>query len=89
MEERGQASKASHVRKTSSLLHRAVQSIDRDASLEPGIRKTYRASIDVPRDAPYSFRSMEGKLQWFVAVEAEVDGWGTLRDEVEVTVLPD
>jgi hypothetical protein len=80
MEERG---------RVSSLLHRAVQSIERGASLEPGVRKTYRASIAVPPDAPYSFRSMEGKLQWFVAVEAEVAGWGTLRDEVEVTVAPD
>jgi hypothetical protein len=83
MEGRGQ------VKKTSTILHRKVQTIDRSASLEPGIRKTYRASIEVPPDAPYSFRSMEGKLQWFVAIEAEVAGWGTLRDEVEVTVAPD
>jgi hypothetical protein len=32
---------------------------------------------------------MEGKIVWFVAVEAEVAGWGTLRDEIEVTVVPD
>jgi hypothetical protein len=32
---------------------------------------------------------MEGKLAWVVAVEAEVADWGTLRDEIEVTVAPD
>ena len=71
-----------------AVLHRDVRSIERDLALEPGLHESYRVAIDLPRDAPYSFRSMEGKLVWFVAVEAEVAGWGTLRDEVEVTVAP-
>ncbi len=73
----------------SSTLHKEVKPVARGLALEPGIRKTYRVSIDLPVNAPYSFRSMEGKLVWFVAVEAEVEGWGRLRDEIEVTVAPD
>jgi hypothetical protein len=73
----------------SSVLHREVKTVDRELALEPGLRKSYRVSIDLPATAPYSFRSMEGKLVWVVAVEAEVAGWGTLRDEIEVTVAPD
>jgi hypothetical protein len=73
----------------SSILHRDVKIVERELALEPGVRKSYRVSIDLPTNAPYSFRSMEGKLVWVVAVEAEVAGWGTLQDEIEVTVAPD
>ncbi len=73
----------------SSVLHKEVKPIERALALEPGLRKSYRVSIDLPANAPYSFRSMEGKLVWFVAVEAEIEGWGRLRDEIEVTVAPD
>jgi hypothetical protein len=62
----------------SSVLHRDVKPVERALALEPGLRKSYRVSIDLPANAPYSFRSMEGKLVWVVAVEAEVAGWGTL-----------
>jgi len=72
-----------------SVLHRDVKQVERELALEPGLRKSYRVSIDLPTNAPYSFRSMEGKLLWIVAVEAEVAGWGALRDEIEVTVAPD
>jgi hypothetical protein len=73
----------------SSVLHKEVKLIERGLALEPGLRKSYRVSIDLPANAPYSFRSMEGKLVWFVAIEAEIEGWGRLRDEIEVTVAPD
>jgi hypothetical protein len=73
----------------SSVLHRDVKTIERELALEPGLRKSYRVSLDLPANAPYSFRSMEGKLVWVLAVEAEVADWGTLRDEIEVTVAPD
>ncbi len=72
-----------------SVLHRDVRQVERELVLEPGLRKSYRVSIDLPTNAPYSFRSKEGKLVWIVAVEAEVAGWGALRDEIEVTVAPD
>jgi hypothetical protein len=73
----------------SSVLHEEVKPIERGLVLEPGMRKSYRVSIELPANAPYSFRSMEGKLVWFVAVDAEIEGWGRLRDEIEVTVAPD
>ncbi len=73
----------------SSVLHRDVKPVERALALVPGLRKSYRVSIDLPPNAPYSFRSMEGKLVWVIAVEAEIAGWGTLRDEIEVTVAPD
>jgi hypothetical protein len=72
-----------------AVLHRTFETVERGLALEPGLRKSYRVAIQLPKDAPYSFRSMEGKLVWFVAVEAEVSGWGALRDEIEVTVAPD
>jgi hypothetical protein len=73
----------------SAVLYRDVRSVERHLALEPGVRKSYRVSIDLPGTAPYSFRSMEGKLVWVVAVEAEVASWATLRDEIEVMVAPD
>ncbi len=73
----------------SAVLHRDSKPVERQLALEPGVRKSYRVSLDLPGNAPYSFRSMEGKLIWVVAVEAEVATWGTLRDEIEVTVAPD
>ena len=72
-----------------SVLHRETKPVERELALEPGLRKSYRVAIDLPANAPYSFRSMEGKIVWVLAVEAEVAGWGTLRDEIEVTVAPD
>jgi hypothetical protein len=81
--------KASERGRESTVLHRETKAVERELSLEPGLRKTYRVSVDLPEKAPYSFRSMEGKLVWVVSVEAEVAAWGTLRDEIEVTVAPD
>ncbi len=81
--------KAGERGRASTVLHRVVKPVERGLALEPGVRKSYRVSIDLPPNAPYSFRSMEGKLLWFVAVDAEVEGWGSLRDEIEVTVAPD
>ncbi len=75
--------------RVSSVLHKERKPVERELALEPGVRKSYRVSLDLPENAPYSFRSMEGKLVWVVAVEAEVAAWGTLRDEIEVTVAPD
>jgi hypothetical protein len=75
--------------RSSAVLHRVAKTVERGLALEPGLRKSYRISLDLPANAPYSFRSMEGKLVWVVAVEAEVAEWGRLRDEIEVTVAPD
>jgi SpoOM protein len=69
-------------------LHSDAKSLEEGLALEPGLRKSYRVAFDLPAAAPYSFRSMEGKIVWLVRVEAEVEGWGELRDEIEITVAP-
>jgi hypothetical protein len=69
-------------------LHDEGRTLERDLPLEPGLRKTHRIAFALPPNAPYSFRSMEGKIVWAVRVEAEVEDWGTLADEIEVTVGP-
>jgi hypothetical protein len=72
----------------SAVLHDERSSLDEGLALEPGLRKSYRAKIPIPASAPYSFRSMEGKIVWTLAVEGEVEGWSVLRDEIEITVAP-
>jgi hypothetical protein len=71
-----------------AVLHRELLPVDRDLSLEPGSEKSYRIAFEIPPTAPYSFRSMEGKIVWLLMVSAEVAGWGELREEIEVTVGP-
>jgi hypothetical protein len=72
----------------SAILHDEKTTLEEGLRFEPGLRKSYRASIPLPATAPYSFRSMEGKIVWTLAVEGEVEGWGSLRDEIEITVAP-
>lgn len=71
-----------------SVLHREDETIEKGLALEPGLRKSYPVRLGIPEGAPYSFRSMEGKIVWSVRVEAEVADWGTLNDEIEITVGP-
>lgn len=75
-------------RRELSVLHDEEQVLDRDFSAEAGAEKMYRVSLRVPPDAPYSYRSMDGKIAWVIAVVADVEGWGELRDEIEVMVAP-
>lgn len=62
--------------------------LDEDIELDAGAQKDYRVSLPVPRDAPFSFRSMESKIAWVLHVSVDVDGWGELREELELTVAP-
>ncbi|MGH9333401.1 MAG: hypothetical protein ACRD21_06575 [Vicinamibacteria bacterium] len=71
-----------------SILHRDLEPVEEGLALEPDSPKSYRVAFKLPPSAPYSFRSMEGKIVWLVMVSAEVAGWGELRDEIEVTVAP-
>jgi hypothetical protein len=74
--------------RASAVLLDERSSLDEGLVLEAGLRKSYRAAIPIPATAPYSFRSMEGKIVWTLAVEGDVEGWGVLRDEIEITVAP-
>lgn len=71
-----------------SVLDSNEQVLERNLELGVGAKKEYRVSLPVPPGAPFSFRSMEGKIAWTLHVTVEVEGWGELTDELEVTVQP-
>jgi hypothetical protein len=71
-----------------SVLHREARTLEQALALESGLRRSYRVSFALPSNAPYSYRSMEGKISWILRVEADVVDWGSLADELEVTVGP-
>ena len=71
-----------------SVLDSNEQVLERNLELRVGAKKEYRVSHPVPPGAPFSFRSMEGKIAWTLHVTVEVEGWGELTDELEVTVQP-
>lgn len=69
-------------------LLREERVLEENLVLNEGLVRSYRVSFPLPADAPYSFRSMEGKIAWTVEVAVDMDEWGELRDELEVTVAP-
>lgn len=71
-----------------SMLASDERVLDENLELPVGAKKEYRVSLPVPPDAPFSYRSMEGKISWTLHVVVDVDGWGELRDELEVSVAP-
>lgn len=75
-------------RRRTSLLHREENVLASGDVLDKGATRTYRASLAVPPDAPYSFRSMQGKIRWCLHFRAEVEDWDELRDEIELTLAP-
>lgn len=75
-------------RRVTSVLHDEVETLAEGEPMEPGTRRSYRASLPVPPDAPFSFRSLEGKIRWALYVRARVEDWGELADEIEVLVAP-
>jgi hypothetical protein len=56
--------------------------------LSVGTAKHYRASLPVASSAPFSYRSMEGKIAWTIDIVVDVEEWGKLEDGLEVTVAP-
>jgi hypothetical protein len=69
-------------------LHRHEQAIERDLEMSRGLSRSYRVSLPVEASAPFSFRTMEGKIRWALHVRCLVDDWGELGDEIELTVAP-
>lgn len=80
--------KATNTGRRVEVLHSDEKSLEKSLALAPGLRRDYQVVFELPANAPYSFRSMEGKIAWLVRVEAAVEGWGELQDEIEVTVAP-
>jgi len=71
-----------------SVLDSDERILDENLELAIGAKKEYRVSLPVPRDAPFSYRSMEGKISWTLHVTVDLEGWEELRDELEVAVAP-
>ena len=85
--------RCTHSRATSSgttkeVIHEYEQTLEENAFIVPKEARTYHANFPVSIDAPYSFRSMEGKISWTIRVALVVDGWDDIHDELEVTVVP-
>lgn len=71
-----------------AILHSDETTLVSDRPMDVGREEVYRAELPIPNDAPYSFRSMQGKISWGIYVFVEVEGWGLLEDALEVTVAP-
>lgn len=46
------------------------------------------AALPVPEDAPFSYRSFEGRLRWLVHARLEATGFGIAEETIEVLVAP-
>lgn len=53
---------------------------------EAGVEE--RAVLEVPEDAPFSWRSFEGRLRWMARAEVEAEGFGVVAEEIEVLMAP-
>ena len=53
-----------------------------------GEARAFRVTLPVSEKAPFSYRSMEGKISWTIHVALDIVDWGELRDELEVVVAP-
>lgn len=62
--------------------------LEEDLSLSIGDAKEYRVVLPVASSAPFSYRSMEGKIAWSIHIVVDVDEWGKIEDGLEVTVAP-
>ena len=71
-----------------SQLYRDHQLVADGLILSVGDSKEFSINLQVPPDAPYSYRSMEGNIRWTLHVMVEVDNWGNLSDEIDVLVTP-
>lgn len=71
-----------------AMLHQETIVLAKDVELQAGESQTFRGTLSLSAKAPYSFRSMEGKIRWAIHVHVQVEDWGELRDEIEVTVAP-
>jgi len=80
--------KSTDVGRQLSILDTDVRVLEENLELGSGAKKNYRVSLRVPPNAPFSFRSMEGKIAWTLHVTVDVESWGELMDELEVTVAP-
>ena len=51
-------------------------------------RQHFEVELSVPGGAPSSFRDAGNRIRWEIAIDADIVGWGVLRDAFGVTVSP-
>ncbi len=56
---------------------------------EGGEKSHVSGTFKIPRDAMHTFNQPKNKLQWFVRVDVDVQGWPDMREEFEIQVLPE
>ena len=69
-------------------LFSAEREAGRAVALEVGREFEDGADLPVPEDAPFSYRSFEGRLRWLARAEVAVEGYGTFAEEIEVLMAP-
>ena len=59
-----------------------------EAVLDAGSGIEEGAALEAPEDAPFSYRSFEGRLRWMARAEVEAEGFGVVAEEIEVLMAP-
>ena len=72
----------------SEVLERFEEVVEQGLEMPVGFETSFHVSLPVPAEAPFSYRSMERKIQWALFVDVSVDEWGELQEELEVAVAP-
>lgn len=57
-------------------------------SLPAGERLEASAELHVPENAPFSYRSFEGRFRWLARAELDAGAFGVFDEEIEVLVAP-
>ena len=69
-------------------LFSAERELAREVRLDAGETIEECADLEVPEDAPFSYRSFEGRLRWMARAEVEAEGSGAAAEEIEVLMAP-
>jgi hypothetical protein len=69
-------------------LHRQEKVVGDEIHLESGESRSFACRLPVPPAAPFSFRSAGQRVRWAIVVLAEIEDWGKLGEEFDVTVVP-
>jgi hypothetical protein len=65
-----------------------MQEMSGAMQLFPGQPVELTCTLQVPADAPPTFRANNNDVRWRVAVHFDIEGWPDLEEFVDVTVMP-
>ncbi len=71
-----------------TVLYQQEKRIVEDLSFDRDECRRLQVEVQVPEEAPFSYRDFQGRIRWSLLVVAEVTRWGVLRDEFDLTVSP-